>query len=272
MKQMITLEKGAQSTHHARFLRKYRLQNLSVWIARLTLLFLLIGGWEWASQKGYIDPFLFSSPTLILKEAQHLIQEGVFFTHILQTFLETTVGFLGGTLLGIILATIIWASPFLSKVLDPYLVVLNSLPKVALGPIFIVTLGAGFVSIIAMAIAITIIITTLVIYNSFQTVDPNYLRLVRSFGANRFQLYRLIIFPACIPNMIAALKVNVGLAWVGVIVGEFLVSKAGLGYLIIYGFQVFNLHLVMMSLAIIAILATLMYQAIAFIEHRFKHI
>jgi NitT/TauT family transport system permease protein len=144
------------------------------------------------------------------------------------------------------------------------------MPKVALGPFFIVTLGAGFGSILAMAIAITIIITTLVIHTSFQNVDQSYIILARSFGATRFQIFHTIIFPACLPDMIAALKVNIGLAWVGVIVGEFLVSKAGLGYLIIYGFQVFNLNLVMLSLIVVAIIATIMYQIVSWLEHRFN--
>src|SRR5690606_11109892 len=144
-----------------------------------------------------------------------------------------------------IIATVIWAFPWLARVLDPYLVILNSMPKVALGPLFIVTMGAGFGSILAMGIAITIIITTLVMYSSFQGVNPDHLKLARAFGATQCDLFRKIIFPSSIPDLIAALKVNVGIAWVGVIVGEFLVSKAGLGYLIIYGFQVFNLTLVL---------------------------
>src|SRR5262249_22480380 len=145
-----------------------------------------------------------------------------------------------GTLSGLILATLIWWSPFLARVLDPYLVVLNSLPKVALGPLFIVALGSGILSIIATILSITVIITTLVIYTSFKEVDPNYVKVVRIFGATRTQSFLKVILPASFPAIISTLKVNVGLAWVGVIVGEFLVAKEGLGYLIIYGFQVFN--------------------------------
>jgi NitT/TauT family transport system permease protein len=140
--------------------------------------------------------------------------------------------------------------------------------SVALGPLFIITLGAGFTSILAMALSITLIITTLMIHTRFQQVDPNLAILARSFGATRWQIFRMILFPASIPEMMAALKVNIGLAWVGVIVGEFLVAKAGLGYLMIYGFQVFNLHLVMLSLIIVAIIATVMYQLISWLEHR----
>ena len=262
------LTKGSKSPAHADFLRKLRLRQISVWSLRLLILISFLTLWEWGAQSGWIDSFLFSSPSLMIKQAAELARSGDLYSHIAITSIETIAGFLIGTISGVILATIIWASPFLSRILDPYLVILNSMPKVALGPLFIVSFGAGFISILAMGIAITIIITTIVIYTSFQSVDQSYLLLARSFGASRKQIFWKIIFPAAIPDMIAALKVNVGLSWVGVIVGEFLVSKQGLGYLMIYGFQVFNLHLVMLSLMIVAIIATIMYQLIAIIEKR----
>lgn len=261
-------EKRGRSPAHARYLHRLRLRQWSVWGCRLALLLLFFGGWQISADRKWIDPFLFSSPSRIGEQILQLLQSGDLIHHVATTATETVIGFTVGTVSGIALATLIWASPFLSRVLDPYLVVINSMPKVALGPLFIVSMGAGFGSILAMGVAITVIITTLVIHSSFQNVDPDACKLARSFGATRRQLFVKIIFPACIPDMIAALKVNVGLAWVGVIVGEFLVSKAGLGYLIIYGFQVFNLTLVMMSLLIVAVLATVMYQLVAWLEHR----
>ncbi|MFD1395337.1 ABC transporter permease [Kroppenstedtia eburnea] len=260
------LTRGAKSEVHARYLRRLRLMDGWVGTARWVILIIFLGGWEISSRAGWIDPFLFSSPVRIWNLFLEMLSGGNLIHDIGVTILETVIGFILGTAAGIALATLIWASPFLSRVLDPYLVVLNSMPKVALGPLFIVTFGAGFGSILMMGVAITIIITTLVIHNSFQSVSTDYLKLARSFGATRWQLYTRIIFPACIPDMIAALKVNVGLAWVGVIVGEFLVSKNGLGYLIMYGFQVFNLTLVIMSLVIVAICATVMYEAVSRLE------
>jgi NitT/TauT family transport system permease protein len=262
------LKKGAASPEHAVYLQRLRIRTIWVWLIRLLLLIGFIWGWEWGADHGWIDPFLFSSPSRIWNQASQLIQSGALFHHIYITSAETIAGFILGTASGVALAVLIWSSSFLSRVLDPYLVVINSMPKVALGPLFIVTMGAGFPSILAMAIAITIIITALVIYTSFQSVDESYLILARSFGATRAQIFSTIIFPASIPDIIAALKVNVGLSWVGVIVGEFLVSKDGLGYLIIYGFQVFNLNLVMLSLVIVAIIATIMYQLIAWVEQK----
>lgn len=262
------LEQGAQSNIHAQYLRRLRLREASIRMAQFGLLLLFLGGWEAGVRFGWIDPFLFSSPSRIWALFIQMLKEGGLLHHIGQTALETVVGFLLGTIAGTGLATLIWSFPWLARVLDPYLVVLNSMPKVALGPLFIVTMGAGFGSILAMGIAITIIVTTLVMYSSFQSVNPDHLKLARAFGATRWEIFRKIIFPASIPDLIAALKVNVGLAWVGVIVGEFLVSKAGLGYLIIYGFQVFNLTLVLLSLLVVAICATVMYQAVAILEKR----
>lgn len=262
------LSRGAQSPAHAAYLQKIRRKEMAVTLMRLAILIAFVVGWEWGANAGWLDPFLFSSPSRISETFIQMVTEAGLLRDIGITVAETVLGFILGTSAGTALATLIWYSPFLSRVLDPYLVVLNSMPKVALGPLFIVTIGSGFGSILAMAVAITIIITTLVMYSSFQSVGTEYLQLARSFGANRRQVFTRIIFPASVPDLIAALKVNVGLAWVGVIVGEFLVAKAGLGYLIIYGFQVFNLTLVMMSLVIVALIATAMYKAVSLLEKR----
>ncbi|GIP32571.1 ABC transporter permease [Paenibacillus sp. J2TS4] len=239
------------------------------WLVLLTQLALLASSlilWEVAGRNKWIDVLLFSYPSKIIDLLYSKLLDGSLLPHIGVTVLETLVGFILGTLVGTILAVMIWWSPFLQKVLDPYIVVLNSMPKVALGPLFIVGLGPNVLSIIAMTLAITVIVTTLVIYSSFNEVDTNYMKVVRIFGGSRTQVFRKVILPASFPTIVSTLKVNVGLAWIGVIVGEFLVSKQGLGYLIIYGFQVFNFSLVIGSLFIIAIVATLMYQAVAYLE------
>lgn len=194
------------------------------------------------------------------------IEDGSLFSHIGVTLFETVLGFILGTLLGTCLAALLWWFPRFSKIADPYLVILNAMPKVALGPILIVAFGPNFSSIIAMGTVISVIITTIVVYTSFREVDANYIKVLKTFGASRFQCFKEAVLPASFPAIISTLKVNVGLSWVGVIVGEFLVSKQGLGYMIIYGFQVFNFTLVLLSLLIIAVLATLMYQIVALIE------
>ncbi len=240
------------------------------WI-RFFQLFILVSFicvWELASKLKWIDQLIFSSPSKIWVLFIEKLNDGTLLPHISTTMFETVLGFIIGTLIGTILAAVLWWSPLLSKVLDPYLVILNAMPKVALGPILIVVMGPGMASIITMGAIISVIISTIVIYTAFKGVDGNYLKVLQTFNASRFQMFKEAILPASFPTIISTLKVNVGLSWVGVIVGEFLVSSKGLGYLIIYGFQVFNFNLVLMSLVIIAIFATIMYQLVELLEKK----
>jgi NitT/TauT family transport system permease protein len=253
---------------HEEYLHSLRIERRRVRFYQVCIFILFFGGWEIASKKQWVDPLLFSSPSKIWGLFLTKMQDGSLLTNTGVTLTETVLGFILGTLLGTAIAAILWWSPLLSKILDPYLVILNSLPKVALGPILIVALGPGYMSIIAMGIIISVIITTIVIYTAFREVDPNYLKVLQSLGATRLQSFKEAILPASFPVIISTLKVNVGLSWVGVIVGEYLVSAKGLGYMIIYGFQVFNFTLVMLSLLIIAVLATVMYQLVDFIEKK----
>ncbi|GIP41564.1 putative ABC transporter permease protein YtlD [Paenibacillus sp. J45TS6] len=253
---------------HGQYNRKRKSLRRKVSLTQIGILIIMFLTWEVAGRMKWIDVLLFSYPSKIFGQLGKDVASGEIWSHLSVTVFETVVGFLLGTILGTLIAILIWWSPFLSKVLDPYLVVFNSMPKVALGPIFIVMFGAGFTAIIMTTISITVIITTLVVYNSFNEVDPNYVKVVRTFGANRKQIFRKVIFPASFPAIVSTLKVNVGLAWIGVIVGEFLVAKEGLGYLIIYGFQVFNFTLVMSSLIVIAVVATMMYQLVAWLERK----
>ena len=240
------------------------------WIRFFQLLILVsfIGLWELASNLKWIDQLIFSSPSKIWVLFMEKLNDGTLLPHISTTMFETVLGFIIGTFIGTVLAAILWWSPFLSRVLDPYLVILNAMPKVALGPILIVVMGPGMASIITMGAIISVIISTIVIYTAFKGVDGNYLKVLQTFNASRFQMFKEAVLPASFPTIISTLKVNVGLSWVGVIVGEFLVSSKGLGYLIIYGFQVFNFNLVLMSLVIIAIFATIMYQLVELLEKK----
>jgi NitT/TauT family transport system permease protein len=180
--------------------------------------------------------------------------------------LETVVGFILGTVLGTLIAVAMWCSPTLSRILDPYLVVLNALPKTALGPIFIVWMGAGMGAIITMTLAISLIVTILNMYTGFLSTDSEKLRLMRSLGATRSQILWMLVLPSNYPTLFSTLKVNVGLSWVGVIMGEFLVSRAGLGYLIVYGSQVFNMDLVLTAVVLLAVAAVVMYRLVLLAE------
>ena len=188
--------------------------------------------------------------------------------HLRITCIETLVGFLLGTVLGALIAIILWWSPFISKVSEPFLVVLNALPKIALGPVIIIWVGAGMQSIIVMALAISLIVTILDILNGLLLTDKEKIKMAETFNANKFQILTKIVIPANIPTLFNTLKVNIGLSLVGVISGEFLVSKGGLGYLIVYGGQVFKLDLVMTSVIILAIVASIMYESIVILEKK----
>ena len=254
------------SKERKEYLRKLKLRKTAILTTQIALLVLFFISWEIAANLKLIDPFITSQPSRMVKTFQNLYKGGELFQHVGITCLETIVGFLLGTITGTVVAIILWWSEFLSRVLEPYLVVLNSLPKVALGPIIIVWMGAGPGSIIVMALAISLIVTIMEVLNGFLTVDQDKIKLVQTFGANRLQILTKVVIPANFGTIINSLKINVGLSWVGVIMGEFLVSKAGLGYLIIYGGQVFQLDLVMTSVIILAIAATLMYQGVAYLE------
>lgn len=253
---------------HKNYLQSLKVEKRWVRLYQAIIFLLFFSSWEVSSQKQWIDPLIFSSPTKIWNLFLNKLQDGSLITNLGVTLTETVLGFILGTLLGTILAAILWWSPMISKILDPYLVILNAMPKVALGPILIVALSPGYPSIIAMGAIISIIITTIVVYTSFKEVDPNYLKVLQTFGATRFQCFKEAIMPASFPTIISTLKVNVGLSWVGVIVGEFLVSSKGLGYMIIYGFQVFNFTLVFLSLLVIAVFATIMYQLVELLEKK----
>lgn len=258
------------SPERALYLKQAAAEKRNIALLRFGILAGFFALWEWTAQRGIIDSFIFSCPSGMAFTLLGLIKSGELWIHIGTSVAETVVGFILGTLCGTAIAVMLWWSPFLSKTLDPYLVVLNSLPKTALGPIFIVWMGAGPGAITAMTLAISLIVTILDMHSSFGSTDEQKIRLMQSFGATRMQVLLKLVLPSNFGGMINALKVNVGLSWVGVIMGEFLVSKAGLGYLIVYGSQVFKMDLVMATVLILAISAALMYQCILWLERGLK--
>jgi NitT/TauT family transport system permease protein len=253
---------------HEQYLNNLIKEKRIVRFVQVLIFILFFVLWELASKQQWIDPLIFSSPTKVWDLFIQKSADGSLIANIGITVTETILGFLAGTLLGTMLAALLWWSPILSKILDPFLVILNAMPKVALGPILIVAIGANMTSIVAMGTLVSVIITTIVVFTSFKEVDPNYIKVLQIFGATRTQSFKEAILPASFPTIISTLKVNVGLSWVGVIVGEFLTSSQGLGYMIIYGFQVFDFTLVFLSLLVIAVFATIMYQLVDLLEKK----
>lgn len=260
-----TLENENISPEREYYLKNKRKRRFLILFAQILILILFIVIWEVSANNGWIDSFITSQPSRIVKTIMNYQENGLI-NHIAITCFETIVGFLLGTLLGTLIACILWWSDFISKVADPYLVILNSLPKVALGPIIIVWVGAGTPAIITMALAISLIVTILEMINGFNNTDKNLIKMANTFNATKFQIFTKIVFPSNITTLVNALKVNIGLSLVGVISGEFLVSKGGLGYLIVYGGQVFKLDLVMTSVIVLGIVAALMYQAVTLLQ------
>ena len=256
------------SKEHEEFLRSHKLRKNSIIITQTTILVLFFALWEIAAYLKWIDPFIMSQPSRVLRTLINLTADGSIFMHTGITVLETIIGFLSGTILGTLIAIMLWWSEFVAKVLDPYLVVLNALPKTALGPIILVWIGGTVSSIIVMALLISVIVTILNVYLAFESCDEDKVKLLRTLGATKLQILTKVVIPSSIPAIISVMKINVGLSLVGVIVGEFLVSRAGLGYLIIYGGQVFKMDLVMTSILILAVAAALMYLSVAWFEKK----
>lgn len=267
MKKKKEKNREAISQDRKKYLRKIKVNKIKILAVQIAILIIFIALWEILANTGKIDSFITSQPSRIFKTFLDLSSNNLL-EHLRITCIETLVGFLLGTVLGALIAIILWWSPFISKVSEPFLVVLNALPKIALGPVIIIWVGAGMQSIIVMALAISLIVTILDILNGLLLTDKEKIKMAETFNANKFQILTKIVIPANIPTLFNTLKVNIGLSLVGVISGEFLVSKGGLGYLIVYGGQVFKLDLVMTSVIILAIVASIMYESIVILEKK----
>ena len=253
------------SRERAAYLQKRKRKKYMIRTVQVSVVIILLALWEILADIGVIDSFIMSQPSRMVKTLLHLSENGLL-NHLGVTCAETLVGFLLGTMLGVGLAVLLWWSKTLSCICEPFLVVLNALPKIALGPVFIVWVGAGVQAIIVMALAISLIVTVLEMLNGFLITDEETITMVRTFGADRRQVFTKVVMPSNLHTLFHSMKVNIGLSLVGVIAGEFLVSKAGLGYLIVYGGQVFKLDLVMTSVVILAVVAALLYQSVVIAE------
>jgi NitT/TauT family transport system permease protein len=250
------------------YIRVLKREKTLVRLARLLIFVLVMVLWEVSTRRAMLDPFIFSSPTRIASTIVSLFQTGNLLKHILVTLWETVLGFVLGTGLGVLIAIYLWWCPRVAKVLDPYLVIFNSLPKIALGPVLIVWIGTGLSAIVTIAVLVSIIVSITSVSTGFSSVPEEKRLLMRAFGANKFQILSMVVLPSNVPTIVSALKLSVGLSWVGVIVGEFLISRAGLGYLIVYGGQVFKLDIVMSSVVILCTLAGVMYYGVSILEKR----
>ncbi|MDR1913924.1 MAG: ABC transporter permease [Clostridiales bacterium] len=255
-----------ESQEFIKYLQSLNHKKVLLILTRVAILLVLVILWQVLADVRIIDPFITSSPKRVMDTLVSLYKSDSLFYNIFITVSETVIGFVMGTFAGTLVAMALWWTPTISKIIDPYLIILNALPKVAFGPLILVWAGIGVQSIIIMTLAISLISTVISVYTGFIQTDEEKLILVKAFGAKKSQLFRKVVLPSSYDSIVGSLKINISLSWVGVIMGEFLVSKAGLGYLIMYGYQVFNLNLVMTGVLLVAISAALMYFGVSAIE------
>ena len=232
------------------FIAREKQHRKQVAVTRIMLLVLLLSLWELCASLEIINDFIFSSPSRVIFCFWNMMQDGSIFMHIGITIWETFISFAVVILVGLLLAVFLWSSRSVSEVLEPYLVMLNSLPKSALAPILIVWLGNNIKTIIVAAVSVAVFGSILTLHTGFSQMDPDKIKLIYSLGGTKKDVLTKVLLPGSVPLIISNMKVNIGLCLVGVIIGEFLAANAGLGYLIIYGSQVFRWGDILIGLGI----------------------
>ena len=254
-------ERERISMSQEQYLRCLHRRQTRILAFRLLLSVAFLALWESAVRLHWIDGFIFSSPSRVVRTFVSMWRDGSIFRHTGVTLCETLLSGIGAALL-------LWYSAGLSEVLEPYLVVLNSLPKSALAPLLIVWLGANLKSVIVSGISVAIFGTVLNLYTGFCEVDPDKIKLIYTLQGTKRDVLRKVMLPGTVPLLLSVMKVNIGLCLVGVVIGEFIGAREGLGYLIIYGSQVFRLDWVMMSIVLLCMIAMLLYGLLGLIEKR----
>ena len=256
------------SMEHKKYLQKIKIKKTIVIFFRIFIILFFLILWETLAKKEIINPFLTSSPSKVINTIIELYKQNNLFKHIWTTLYETIISFSIASIIGIIVASILWSNNTISKILDPYLTVLNSLPKVSLGPLIIIWIGANTNSIIFMTLLITVFTAIINIYTAFMNTDSEKIMLLKTFNASKMQIFTKLVLRGNTKALVNTLKICISLSLIGVIMGELLVSKKGLGYLITYGSQVFNLNLVITSIFILGIMSYFLYFIIDILEKK----
>ncbi len=245
-------------------------KKIIITLSQFLILIAFLCFWEILVNINFLNEFLVSKPSKILDLFISYILTNSLFEHIKVSIIETTLGLIIGTSIGFLVALILFFSDLLYKIFEPYLTILNALPKTALAPIMIIWAGTNMKGIILVSISLSLIITIISSYSYFINTNKDYIKMMKVFGASKIQILTKVVIPSNIANLLSIVKINIGLSWVGTIIGEFLVSKNGIGYLLMYGGQVFKLDLVMMGVILLSIIAFIMYEIIAIIEKHFR--
>ena len=256
-----------QQEYEARLL----LQTRQIRICRIMILILFLSLWELTASLGLINRFIFSSPSQILFCLWNMLLDKSLFLHTGVTLTETLLSFLLCTLISLLTALFLWSSPFAAQIFEPFLVLLNSLPKSALAPLLLVWLGNRMRTVIVAAVSIAVFGSVMTLYTGFNQMDPDKIRLIYALGGAKKEVLTKVLLPGSLPLLMSTMKVNIGLCLVGVVIGEFIGAKQGLGFLIIYSSQIFKLDWMILSIILLCIIAMLLYQAVNLVEKRVVH-
>jgi NitT/TauT family transport system permease protein len=235
--------------------------------AQIGILVGAIGMWEGAARIGWIDTFFWSQPSAIFNTLMTFFTAGDAWTDISFTFRSTIFGFLIGTTVGSLFGLSFWWSRNYAAIVQPYIICFESIPKLALAPLIILVFGLGLTSKVAIASALTLVVSTLTTYAGVKALDPDSEKLFYSLGATRWQVFRKLVVPFCLPWIISVLRVNIGLALTGAIVGEFIASQHGLGRAILYAGQTYDIALVWVAVLVLSTLAVIMYASVSWLEN-----
>ncbi len=253
------------SNRQLSYLKKQKFHRYAVLIIRIVLILIFLGIWEYTTSIGLVDSFIFSSPSKIWNCFFSMVSDHSIFLHVGITLYETFLSFLFVIMIALAVSILLWFSPTTAEITEPYLVILNSLPKSALAPLLIVWIGANITTIIVAGISVAIFGSIISLYTSFQATDAAKIKLIYTLGGNKLQALTKVVIPSSIPALISIMKVNIGLCLVGVVIGEFLAARSGLGYIIIYSSQVFKMDWLLMSIVLLCIMAMSLYAVINFI-------
>lgn len=248
--------------------RKSRKEFLTMNLVRAGIIALFLFLWQVAADNGAINAFLMGSPEGIAKEAWRLMSSGQLWDDTLATVYATLIGFLLGSILGAFSGLLLWCSPYMARVLDPFFVALNGLPKIALAPMIIIWFGSGMLSKVALAFVATFVVSLLSAYQGTHQIDPSLVNLMRSLGATKRLIFLKLVVPATLPWVISAFRLNIGFALIAEIGGEFIASDRGLGRMIFVSGNLFNLNAVWVGIMMLMVVAVTLYAVVSRIEKK----
>lgn len=228
----------------------------------------LLGLWQWAARAHVINGQLFGSPTGIVGAFRSAFEAGTLIPDTLTTAYETVVGLIIGSLAGTIAGLALWFTPALARPAEGFSVLLNSVPKIALGPLIVIWFGAGTDSKIWLAAVSTYAVSMIAATAAMREIDRDLVNLFRSLGASRRMMFRKLILPSAVPWIFSTLRMNVGFALIGAIVGEYIASQNGLGHEIFVAGSLFDLNTVWLGIIVLTLLASLMTAVVRLVEER----